>query len=516
MKFSVIENKWIPVQYTNGESEIVSIREAFQKANEIKELAADFEMTNLAVYRLLFAFYMDIYRPEKKSDKEADLEKETFDMNLFDEYISECRKDGECFDLFDPKKPFLQTANMDTTDNLKSVAVLSEVAKAATETTFFFGKREDEYAFTPEMCALELCTKSATVFKAKQGEGYQSFTPLQNAIFMLNKGKNLKETIILNAIPKQVWLETETMFKYGTEEGLCGPTWKQGEKTDHKKNLVEVEYSLLSMMTFMPVNIKLVQDEDGLVRRIAYTSKRYARKKENENDERDPIEMFQDPYTIQKKIEAKKNGVVIEQHYRALEYDHTKGFWETIEAIHVGSGKNIFKPLCIPDDSIRTLEIWSACKNGNGRGIVLHEIFDIKMDFLVCSNREIIDDSMIFENIINNFGCKYIKEHFANISLVLRDKYISDIQRLMRQYMSMTYFKDYINKINVCEDPFESEDIRKDYKISTIYAFRDIALNYLDQFDKSFKSLKNQTKCRKAINVYFSQYLDINKNEEDL
>ena len=54
---------------------------------------------------------MDALRPE---DGEEDigglLEAEQFDMEAIQDYLTQCRKEGVSFDLFDVERPFLQTA----------------------------------------------------------------------------------------------------------------------------------------------------------------------------------------------------------------------------------------------------------------------------------------------------------------------------------------------------------------------------------------------------------------------
>lgn len=513
MYFSVINDKWIPVTYMDNTHKEISIRDAFEKAETIKEISADFEMSNLAVIRLLVAFYMDIYRPETKEDRENDLIKISFDIVKFDKYVNECNKDGECFNLFDEKRPFLQTGMMNVKNGLKAISNISDITTSGTETTFFGGKNENRYSFTPAECALSLCTKMATVFKSKQGTGYLAFTPLQNAIFMLNKGKNLKETIILNAIAKKEWLSTETFFKYGTEEGMKGPFWKQGVKKDLNGELVEMEYSLLSMMTFMPVNIKLIPEENGMVKKVAYTSKKYANKKDEKNPERDPIELFKDPMVILKRVDIKENEkkkIRAETIYKTLEYDQSVGFWETIEALHIGNGKTVFKPMIIPEsNTVGKVEVWSACKNGDGKGVVLHDMFDIKMNLFNIDEAEIIDDSESFKNIIYNFNNKSIKKAFENVSVKLASRYINDIQKEFRLYMSNTYFDEYIPKLNECEDVFEASGIKDEYKNKTILQFKEIALNYVKKFPSDFQGLIKQEECVKEINKYFKKF----KNE---
>ena len=269
--YSIINEKWIPVKYTSSENvEYISLKTLFNDAHIIDSISDENDMTNLGILRLACVFLMDMAKMENVDDRKNLLKKSSFDMSVFNEYINACEKHGNCFDLFDINFPFLQTPNMN--DGEKFVSNISDFACSGTETLFFGGKYESLYAFTPAQCARSLCQKMTTVIK-DGGSGYHTFFPIKNAIFMLCKGKNLYETIVLNSISKNEWISQGTIYNYGTEKekGMKGPFWMQTPSVSGEK--VDIELSLLAMMTFMPVNINLILDDDGLVRRVYYTGK---------------------------------------------------------------------------------------------------------------------------------------------------------------------------------------------------------------------------------------------------
>lgn len=506
MGYSVITEQWIPVTYKTGEKKDVSLNELFKEAHLIYSISDEYEMTNLGIIRLLCVIYMDAYRPETKKDREMELIKESFDMDTFDSYVKQCEKIGNCFDLFDEKVPFLQTGDISMQSESCPVSRISNFEPSGTEITFYNGQNENSYCFSPKDCAKRLCQKMTTVIKM-QGQGFLTFNPLLNAIFMLNKGNNLKETIVLNSLSKNEWLSTETIFKYGTESGMLGPSWRQGEKKYIKKERIYPELSLLSMMTFMSENIKLIQEDDGYIRRTFYTGKKYKDDKEEKKNKKekseDPLTKYYDPMVMHE--EGPKEMKLVSN------LDPSIGLWSMIDALYTKVGKKIIRPYVLPSNSneIITVETWSPCKNGKGKGIVYHDEFNINTNILDgISVEEVANSSESFVSIIQGFKTTGIKHAF----LVLnkgdkKHKNISEIQKLFRLYMNMTYFPVYIKNLNEMKDesPIEIALYRKAYKKDVLDAFENIAIKYLTRFPNDFRYLKAKQKCIKEIKNYFNK-----------
>lgn len=511
MKYSIITEDWIPVLYKNGETREISLRKVFEDAHLIETVADELEMNNLGFIRLLCVFYMDAYRPEIEEDRIDELKKKSFDMETFDSYVTMCEKSGNCFDLFDEKVPFLQTGHMEgKKKSYNPVSRISDFECNGLETTFFHGNNEKNYSFTPAECARKLCQKMTTVIKAKQGEGFLGFFPLQNAIFMINRGRTLRETIILNSLSKAEWLSSGTFFDYGTEENRKGPSWRQGEKTDIKKERVYPETSLLSMMTFMPVNIKLIVEDNGLVKEALYTPKKF---KDGSNDNAfessNPIYKYYDPMVmLEIAVKSEKTGedktAIV-----PVKLDPSVGLWEMIDCLYTKTGRNIIRPRVLPakTNSIIMIETWSPCKNGNGKGIIYHDRFEINTEILGgISLEEIINSSENYEMIIQGFNARKVKSAFNAMSKELGEKkYIKEIQSEFRQYMNINYFPVFIKKINEFgeDNPIEAAMYIKEFRNNTLEAFMTIALDYLDKLPNTFHYLKTKEKCKQEIRKYF-------------
>lgn len=506
MNYSVITENWIPVTYKTGETKDISLRKLFQEAHLIDRVSDDFEMTNLGIIRLLCVFYMDAYKPMRKKDRESDLLKKSFNMETFDNYVKECEKIGPCFDLFDDKVPFLQTGDMSAQTESSPVSRISNFEFSGTEITFYNGQNENDYCFSPKDCVKRLCQKMTTVIKM-QGQGFLTFNPLLNAVFMLNKGNNLFETIILNSLSKNEWLSTGTIFKYGTEDEMQGPSWRQGEKIYIKKERIYPELSLLNMMTFLSENIKLILDEDGYVRRVLYAGKKY---KDDKNDKKnqevkaeDPLLQYYDPMVMHE--QGSKGTILVST------LDPSVGLWSMVDALYTKVGKKIIRPYVLPSNTneIITVETWSPCKNGNGKGIVYHDEFSINTNILDgISIEEVANSSENYVSIIQGFKTAGIKRAFLDLNSGDRKyKNIGEIQRQFRLYMNMTYFPVYINRLNEMKDesPIEIALYRKEYKKDVLDAFEEISLKYLNHFPNDFRNLKAKQKCIKEIKNYFNK-----------
>ena len=115
--FDILTKPWVPVLDAAGQKTELGLLETLERAHELKAIQTASPMEEYSVYRFLIVFLMDALRPE---DGEEDigglLEAEQFDMEAIQDYLTQCRKEGVSFDLFDAERPFLQTAYVEAWD----------------------------------------------------------------------------------------------------------------------------------------------------------------------------------------------------------------------------------------------------------------------------------------------------------------------------------------------------------------------------------------------------------------
>lgn len=107
--FNVLDRGWIPVVCEDGTRKLLGIRQALAQAHELREISDPSPLDEYSLYRFLGLFLMDALRPGKKSSIRALLQEGKFDMTQIEAYIAQCQSEGVSFDLFDEKRPFLQS-----------------------------------------------------------------------------------------------------------------------------------------------------------------------------------------------------------------------------------------------------------------------------------------------------------------------------------------------------------------------------------------------------------------------
>ena len=125
VSFNVLDAPWIPVVASDGSRELLGIRETLRRAPELKEVSTVSPLEEFSIYRFLSVFLMDALRPKRVSAISTLLKQGMFDMDKIEEYISLCESEGVSFDLFDEKRPFMQSAYVKEWDKEpKSISVI--------------------------------------------------------------------------------------------------------------------------------------------------------------------------------------------------------------------------------------------------------------------------------------------------------------------------------------------------------------------------------------------------------
>ena len=120
MNYNLLEEKWIPVLYSNGKFDRVGIEKALTQANEIRCIAAGNPMDRVALLRFLLAVLMWCKEDAKSSLAALDEKIAGIPKNWLGKLEEEANK--ALFDLFDKKQPFMQ-----------DLAVKQEKTNTATE-----------------------------------------------------------------------------------------------------------------------------------------------------------------------------------------------------------------------------------------------------------------------------------------------------------------------------------------------------------------------------------------------
>lgn len=249
MKFNVLTEPWIPM--SNGET--LSLLDALEGARTLEGVQCASPLETVAVYRLMIAFLMDALQLSNRDERIALLERGSFDMEAIRAYATRCESEGASFDLFDPRRPFMQAAYDPELDReLKSSANIALQIPKGNNHIFF--DHAPEARFEPGEALRQLLT--AYLFCTAGAQGYPSSINNTPCVYVLHRGDNLLETLILNMISR----------------AECGniawgrPAWREDGKVTPKKEFADV--SMLQALTWQPRRATLIADENGNVTRL--------------------------------------------------------------------------------------------------------------------------------------------------------------------------------------------------------------------------------------------------------
>ncbi len=254
--FNVLDAPWIPVITAEGTEELLGIRQTLFRAQELQEVSSVSPLEEYSVYRFLGLFLMDALRPERESDVEDLLEAGRFDRRVIEDYIALCMGEGVSFDLFDEKRPFLQSPRDDTLDGEpKAISVLDCTKPSGNNHTHFLHAPAEVERQSPDRSLRLLLT--AYLFSTAGAQGYPSGVYGAPPYFGIVAGKNLYETLINTLLPVE---------RIGIPLDSPPVLWRRSEPILPKRQVGATSW--LHGMLFPCRRIRLLPDEDGFVAKV--------------------------------------------------------------------------------------------------------------------------------------------------------------------------------------------------------------------------------------------------------
>lgn len=251
--YNVLTEKWIPVRGKDGTVHDMGILDVLNNASELVEITDPMPNYEFGIYRFLFVFLMDAYKPQNRIDIEDLLDSGRFDMEKIEQYIEKCNKDGERFDLLDSVHPFLQCGEneWDKKAEIKSVAKLNPIYPSGNNHVHFDHNHEDDVVMELKEAAKALC--AINLFCTHEIQDYPSTPSGAPPVYSIVKGKNLFETLIFGMVP---------VSKYNKYDNPA-PQWRGYEKIEFKKKVADT--SLLYGLMFPCRRIRLLADNEQCV-----------------------------------------------------------------------------------------------------------------------------------------------------------------------------------------------------------------------------------------------------------
>ena len=217
---NILNDNWLFVRYLNGKVKQISVRQAFQDAEKIKNIETPtFHGTTISLYdvpviQLLSIILLAAYFKPKNKFKAADtyfnknLTEKGWDIKVINDYLDKWQ---DRFNLFDDKYPFLQDIRLkneikeDAKESLSYISRSNLVAPGGNNLIFEHNSTSklDLIDFKPDLDELVyMLLYLRTLGTSPMAAQYPYKAMSANAtLFILNYGKNLKETIIANCLP---------------------------------------------------------------------------------------------------------------------------------------------------------------------------------------------------------------------------------------------------------------------------------------------------------------------------
>lgn len=263
--FSLIDEPWILVRFLNGEIKEVSIREAFARAMEIRDIVGELPTQTFAIVRLLLAILLRSLDPIRDPVSEWRTlwnSDEPFAV-LTDEYLEKFR---DRFDLLHSSEPFYQVAGLrtanDKTSNLDKL-----IADVPNGIPFFTTRQKrgiESISLAEASRWLVHChafdtsgIKSGALkdSRVQKGKGYGIGTAWAGSLGgVLIVGRNLRETLLLNLV-----LATPTGEPISSGDL---PTWERKQLTSAVEgNGERLPVGQADLFTWQSRRIRLIVDD---------------------------------------------------------------------------------------------------------------------------------------------------------------------------------------------------------------------------------------------------------------
>ena len=248
--FNVLTEPWIPVVDASGNRQELGILDTLERAHELREIRDGSPLVEYGLHRLLCVFLMDALRPEELFDIEDLLEKGRFDMEKISAYVQTCQREGVSFDLFDEKRPFLQTPYRKEWDkDKKTVAYLDcTIPTGNNHVHFNHTQKQTLFSYSQAARFLTICP----LFITAGAQGYPSSINAAPPFFTLLQGSNLFETLTNTLVP------LEEIEDFGSI-----PVFWRSEKAVVPKQK-EVRTSWIYGMLYPARRIMLLPEAEGI------------------------------------------------------------------------------------------------------------------------------------------------------------------------------------------------------------------------------------------------------------
>ncbi len=252
--FSLWTEQWIPVIDREGRARRLSLRDALVQAAEIQEIFDPSPLVEVAVFRLLQAILYRVFEIEDDEQWVELWQAATLDSAHIDRYGNEFR---DCFDLLHPEKPFYQVSKIADEKEHPITALVLDAASGNNAMLFDHGQVEGGDWLPLDRAACHLVAYQAFALGGGVSKPFNRMdAPLSKGMIVQAVGRNLKESLLLNSLPRERWAP------FIVDSGKDAPFWELSQQPAPKKEGTH-PLGLMHYLTWQSRQIHLCLDSSG-------------------------------------------------------------------------------------------------------------------------------------------------------------------------------------------------------------------------------------------------------------
>ena len=280
MKFDLLVEPWIAVsEKKTGAIVSVNIRDALVRSHEWGEIQSASPLVTIAVLRMLLAI---VHRACQPSEKEGWAEMWQAGKLPKAEITAYLDKFSDRFDLFDVKRPFMQIGGMTMTQAGSMAKLSTEAATGNNPTLFDHASDDAPIALTPAEAAQRLLAAQhyalgfgmaadAKVDGNVLPRPYLADGICLRGVTLFLTGESLFQTLLLNLVSGRLPSKSIPFWEVADPEAELDKVVKGKRESKAASGFIE-RYAWPSRM------VRLLPDDDGMVRRAYFTQGREADK----------------------------------------------------------------------------------------------------------------------------------------------------------------------------------------------------------------------------------------------
>lgn len=189
--YNLLEEKWIPVLYTDGKTDRIGIWQALTEAGKIRQIAASNPMDWVSLLRFLLAVLMWCKKDAKSSL--AALDKES--TGVPEDWLAKLKENKDAFNLLGEGKRFYQNESLKNENSRPISDLLFEFPGEDSVNHIYHIVHDNSYGLCPACCAMGILRFSVW---APANRFYSASVNPGSAAYALIEGKNLFQILGAN------------------------------------------------------------------------------------------------------------------------------------------------------------------------------------------------------------------------------------------------------------------------------------------------------------------------------